>query len=125
MCIRDRKNALDKNRSRETLKRILKYISQYKWSVILSLFLALITVALTPVSYTHLVLPPPSIAVTMMEGYEKDNVVPGNVRLLLDFRIHPGMDLSLIHILAQVRGKHALGGMADDPGHHGSSGNKI
>ena len=28
----------------------------------------------------------------MMEGYEKDNVVPGNVRLLLDFRIHPGMD---------------------------------
>ena len=42
-----KKNALDKNRSRETLKRILKYISQYKWSVILSLFLALITVALT------------------------------------------------------------------------------
>ena len=41
---------------------------------------------------THPVLPPPSIAVTMMEGYEKDNVVPGNVRLLLDFRIHPGMD---------------------------------
>ena len=40
-----KKNALDKNRSRETLKRILKYISQYKWSVILSLFLALITVA--------------------------------------------------------------------------------
>ena len=40
-------NALDKNRSRETLKRILKYISQYKWSAILSLFLALITVALT------------------------------------------------------------------------------
>ena len=28
-----KKNALDKNR--ETLKRILKYISQYKWSVIL------------------------------------------------------------------------------------------
>ena len=41
-----KKNALDKNRSRETLKRILKYISQYKWSVILSLFLALITVPL-------------------------------------------------------------------------------
>lgn len=40
----------------------------------------------------HPVLPPPGIAVTMMEGYEKDNVVPGNVRLLLDFRIHPGMD---------------------------------
>ncbi|MDY5477254.1 MAG: ABC transporter ATP-binding protein [Enterocloster clostridioformis] len=42
-----KKHALDKNRSRETLKRILKYISQYKWSVIFSLFLALITVALT------------------------------------------------------------------------------
>ena len=42
-----KKNALDKNRSRETLKRILKYISQYKWSVILSLLLAFITVALT------------------------------------------------------------------------------
>ena len=41
---------------------------------------------------THPVLPPPGIAVTMIEGYEKDNVVPGNVRLLLDFRIHPGMD---------------------------------
>ena len=42
-----KKQALDKNRSRETLKRILKYISQYRWSVIFSLFLALVTVALT------------------------------------------------------------------------------
>lgn len=39
----------------------------------------------------HEVLPPPGIAVTMLEGYEKDNVVPGNVRLLLDFRILPEM----------------------------------
>lgn len=38
----------------------------------------------------HEVLPPPSIAVTMIKGYEKDNVVPGLVRLLLDFRVHPG-----------------------------------
>ena len=28
-----KKNALDKNRSRETLKRILKYISQYKCTI--------------------------------------------------------------------------------------------
>ena len=41
------KKGLDNKRSRETLKRILKYISQYKWSVILSLLLAFITVALT------------------------------------------------------------------------------
>ena len=41
------KKGLDNKRSRETLKRILKYISQYKWSVILSLLLAYITVALT------------------------------------------------------------------------------
>lgn len=39
----------------------------------------------------HEVLPPPSVAVTMVQGYEKDNVVPGFVRLLLDFRILPGM----------------------------------
>lgn len=42
-------------------------------------------------AYTHEVLPSPSIAVTMIDGYEKDNVVPGTVRLLLDFRILPGM----------------------------------
>lgn len=40
---------------------------------------------------THAVLPSPSIAVTMVNGYEKDNVVPGNTRLLVDFRILPGM----------------------------------
>ncbi len=42
-------------------------------------------------AYCHEVLPPPSIAVTMIEGYEKDNIVPGHVRLLTDFRILPGM----------------------------------
>lgn len=42
-------------------------------------------------SRTHEVLPPPSVAVTMLHGYEKDNVIPGTVRLLLDFRILPGM----------------------------------
>lgn len=38
----------------------------------------------------HPVLPPPSIVVTQLQGYEKDNVVPGAVRLLTDFRILPG-----------------------------------
>lgn len=42
-------------------------------------------------SMTHDVLPSPSIAVTMVQGYEKDNVVPGKVRLLVDFRVLPGM----------------------------------
>lgn len=41
---------------------------------------------------SHEVLPPPGISVTMIHGYEKDNVVPGNVRMLLDFRILPGMN---------------------------------
>lgn len=40
---------------------------------------------------THAVLPSPSIVVTMVKGYEKDNVVPGSTRLLVDFRILPGM----------------------------------
>lgn len=40
---------------------------------------------------THKILPAPSVAVTMVQGYEKDNVVPERVRLLLDFRILPGM----------------------------------
>ena len=39
----------------------------------------------------HEVLPPPGISVTMIQGYEKDNVVPGTIRMLLDFRIHPDM----------------------------------
>ena len=40
---------------------------------------------------THPVLPPPGISITMVDAYEKDNVVPGNVRLLTDFRILPDM----------------------------------
>lgn len=39
---------------------------------------------------THEVLPPPSIVVTQMQGYEKDNVVPAHVRLLTDYRLLPG-----------------------------------
>ncbi len=39
----------------------------------------------------HPILPAPSIVVTQVEGYEKDNVVPGRVRLLTDFRVLPGM----------------------------------
>ena len=42
-------------------------------------------------SMTHDVLPSPSIVVTMVQGFEKDNVVPGKVRLLVDFRVLPGM----------------------------------
>lgn len=42
-------------------------------------------------SMTHDVLPSPSIVVTMVQGYEKDNVVPGKVCLLVDFRVLPGM----------------------------------
>ena len=42
-------------------------------------------------SMTHDVLPSPSIVVTLVQGYEKDNVVPGKVRLLVDFRVLPGM----------------------------------
>lgn len=37
----------------------------------------------------HPILPPPSISITMVEGYEKDNTVPGKIRLLLDYRILP------------------------------------
>lgn len=39
---------------------------------------------------THEILPSPSIVITQIQGYEKDNVVPGSVRLLTDFRILPG-----------------------------------
>lgn len=42
-----KKQVLDKDKSKETLKRILNYIGQYKWGVLLSLLLALITVSLT------------------------------------------------------------------------------
>lgn len=38
----------------------------------------------------HEVLPPPGIAVTRVQGYEKDNVIPGAVELLTDFRLLPG-----------------------------------
>lgn len=39
----------------------------------------------------HEVLAPPSLAVTKLEGYEKDNIIPGKVRMLTDFRVLPGM----------------------------------
>lgn len=42
-----KKGTLGRDKSRETLKRILRYISQYKWAVVCSLFLAVVTVALT------------------------------------------------------------------------------
>ena len=42
---------------------------------------------------SHEVLPPPSVAVTMIQGYEKDNVVPGNVRLLTDFQDSAGNEV--------------------------------
>lgn len=52
-------------------------------------------------SMTHDVLPSPSIVVTMVQGYEKDNVVPGKVRLLVDFRVLPGMTESQTRKLVQ------------------------
>lgn len=39
----------------------------------------------------HPLLPSPGISITKLEGYEKDNVVPGKTRILLDFRVLPGM----------------------------------
>lgn len=42
--------------------------------------------------YHHEILPAPSIAITKVEGYECDNIVPGSVRLLTDFRILPEMN---------------------------------
>lgn len=38
---------------------------------------------------THEVLPPSSVAVTMVSGYEKDNIIPSCVRLLTDYRVLP------------------------------------
>ncbi|MCI7226137.1 MAG: M20 family metallopeptidase [Lachnospiraceae bacterium] len=39
----------------------------------------------------HEILPVPSISVTMLEAYEKDNIAPGKVKMLTDCRILPGM----------------------------------
>lgn len=39
----------------------------------------------------HNVLPPPSVAITKLNAYEKDNIIPGTVEMLTDFRILPGM----------------------------------
>ena len=43
-------------------------------------------------SRKHPVLPPPSVAVTLVHGYVKDNVIPPVVRLMTDYRILPGTD---------------------------------
>lgn len=51
--------------------------------------------------YKHKILPSPSIAVTMAEGYESDNIVPGRVRLMTDFRILPGMSFDECRRLEQ------------------------
>lgn len=39
----------------------------------------------------HKILPPPSVAITKLNAYEKDNIIPGTVEMLTDFRILPGM----------------------------------
>jgi acetylornithine deacetylase/succinyl-diaminopimelate desuccinylase-like protein len=44
-------------------------------------------------SCRHPVLPPPGIVVTQLEGFEGENIVPGQVKLLTDFRILPGTTL--------------------------------
>lgn len=62
-----KKIAMDKDKGRQTLKRILSYIGQYKWGVMLSLFLALITVSLT-------------LYVPILTGRAVDRIAgPGNV----------------------------------------------
>lgn len=38
----------------------------------------------------HKVLSPPSLAITKIEGYEKDNIIPAKTRLLTDYRLLPG-----------------------------------
>ncbi len=48
---------------------------------------------------THAVLPPPSVAVTMIAGYEKDNIVPATVRLMTDFRTLPHTTPEQVHTL--------------------------
>lgn len=60
---------------------------------------------------SHEVLPAPSIVVTMLQGYEKDNVIPGKVRLLTDFRILPGMTHDDVeHILDEaLQAEHIIG----------------
>ncbi len=50
-------------------------------------------------TWSHEVLPPPSIAITMLKAYEKDNIIPAVSRLLLDFRILPGMDKEKVYEL--------------------------
>lgn len=52
-------------------------------------------------THRHEVLPPPSIAVTMLKAYEKDNVVPAQSRMLLDFRILPGMTKQDVHVFLE------------------------
>ncbi|MCB7318298.1 ABC transporter ATP-binding protein [Lacrimispora sp. 210928-DFI.3.58] len=67
MSSKSKKQALDKDKSRATLKRILRYIAQYKWGVMLSLFLAVVTVALT-------------LYVPILTGQAVDRIVsPGHV----------------------------------------------
>ena len=41
-------------KNKETMKRVLKFISPYKAKIIIMLLTALVTVGFTPVSYTHL-----------------------------------------------------------------------
>lgn len=41
--------------------------------------------------YRHPILPPPSVAVTQIVGFESENIIPARVKLLTDFRIHPGV----------------------------------
>ena len=78
-----KKQVIGKDKSKETLKRILQYISQYKWSVILSLFLALITVSLT-------------LYVPILTGRAVDRIVSGGH---VDF---PGLKGILMRILGAV-----------------------
>ena len=59
--------------------------------------------------YKHDVLPPPSLAITQIEGYEKDNIVPATVKLLLDFRILPGTTYEKVHSILENKLRVVLG----------------
>ncbi|MBQ1207268.1 MAG: M20 family metallopeptidase [Lachnospiraceae bacterium] len=51
----------------------------------------------------HEILPPPSIAITRLSAYEKDNVIPGEVEILTDFRILPDMEHEhVVDLLTEV-----------------------
>ncbi len=57
----------------------------------------------------HDILPPQGISVTLVHGYEKDNIIPANVRILTDYRLHPDKsDNSAQMHLEQILAKEGI-----------------